>query len=188
MSKQIAIIPEVKQGLALTITDKKTMELASDMRSKAKKFLKQLTDDKEKVTKPLNEALKQERARFKPFEDQANMVIKHLDKEMTRYQTAEDEKAEAERAKIAARIGEGKGKLKVETALNKFEQIDTPDTVVGNTQFVTDYEVILPDDIMTLPVEFLKVEVRLADLKKALKDGVEVPGASLKTVKKPRAI
>ena len=177
----------VDKGLALVVTDKKTLEQASDIRSKAKKYLKDLTTEKEKVTKPLNDALKAERARFKPLEEAAEKVIKYLDRQMTDYQTAEAAKAEAAKEKIANRIGDGKGKLQLETAMNKIAEVETPDEVVGNTQFVTAYELIITD-MKAIPDEYLKIEVRTMALTAALKSGLKIAGAELKEVKKPKYV
>jgi hypothetical protein len=160
------------------------MEQASNLRSTVKQYIKDLTEEKEKVTKPLNEALKAERARFKPLEEKAEAIIEHLDRQMSAYQTAEAKRAADEEAKIAARIGEGKGKLKMETAVAKLAAIDTPDKTVGGTRFVTDYEIVITD-LRAIPEQYLKIEVRTLVLKAALKAGVAVPGATLKEVQRP---
>lgn len=177
----------VDKGLALVVSDKKTLEQASDIRSQAKKYLKDLTTEKEKVTKPLNDALRAERARFKPLEDAAERVIKYLDRQMTDYQTEQDRIAQEAKEKIANRIGDGKGKLQLETAMSKIAEVDTPDEVVGNTQFVTGYELVITD-MKAIPEEYLKIEVRTMALTQALKAGVVVPGAILKEVKKPKNV
>lgn len=177
----------VDKGFQLVVADQKTLEQASEIRSQAKKYLKDLTTEKEKVTKPLNDALKAERARFKPLEEKAEKVIKYLDRQMTDYQTEVARKAEAAKEKIAARIGDGKGKLQIETAMNQIANVETPDDVVGNTQFVTAYELIVTD-IKAIPDEYLKIEVRTLALTQALKAGVVVPGAELKEVKRPKYV
>ena len=174
----------VDQGLALVVVDKDTLAQASELRAAAKKYLKGLTEEKEKVTAPLNAALKAERARFKPFEEKAEAVIAHLDKQMSAYQTAEMKRAAEEEAKIAARIGEGKGKLKLETAVAKLATIDTPDKTVGGTRFVTDYEVVVTD-IRAIPDQYVKIEIKTAILKTVLKSGVKVPGVTLKEIQRP---
>lgn len=174
----------IEKGLALAVTDKDSMAQASELRSTVKKYIKDLTEEKEKVTKPLNEALKAERLRFKPLEEKAEAIIEHLDKQMSAYQTAEAKRAAEEEAKIAARIGDGKGKLKMETAVAKLAAIDTPDKVVGGTRFVTDHEVVVTD-LRAIPDQYLKIEVRTMVLKAVLKAGVVVPGASLKEVQRP---
>lgn len=174
----------IEKGLALAVTDKESMAQASELRSTVKKYIKDLTEEKEKVTKPMNEALKAERARFKPLEEKAEAIIEHLDKQMSAYQTTEAKRAAEEEAKIAARIGDGKGKLKMETAVAKLAAIDTPDKTVGNTRFVTDYEVVITD-LCAIPEQYLKIEVRTMVLKATLKSGVVVPGAVLKEVQRP---
>jgi hypothetical protein len=171
-------------GLTLAVTDKDSLEQASLLRSTVKKYLKDLTEEKERVTKPLNEALKAERSRFKPLEEKAEAIITHLDKQMSAYQTAEAKRAADEEAKIAARIGEGKGKLKMETAVAKLAAIDTPDKTVGGTRFVTDHEVVITN-LHAILEQYLKIEVRTMVLKAALKAGVVVPGATLKEVQRP---
>jgi phage host-nuclease inhibitor protein Gam len=181
MSKDIII----STALALAVVDKKTMEKASDLRSQVKKYLKDLTEEKEKVTKPLNDALKAERARFKPMEEKAEAVIKYLDKQMSDYQTAETKRLREEEEKIAARIGEGKGKLKLETAVAKLASLDTVDKTVGNTRFVTDYEVVVLD-LKQIPDMYLKIEIKTALIKQVLKSGVIIPGVELKEVQRPR--
>jgi len=66
-------------------------------------------------------------------------------------------------------------------------EVDTPDEVVGNTQFVTGYELVITD-IKAIPEEYLKIEVRTMALTQALKAGVVIPGAQLKEVKKPKNV
>lgn len=168
----------------IVINSKETLAQASDIRSQVKSYLKKLTEEKEKVTKPLNDALKAERARFKPFEEKAEAILEQLDAKMIAYQTAEAKRAAEEEAKIAARVGEGKGKLKLETAMTKMADIDTPDKVVGNTRFVTDYELVITD-IKAIPDQYLKIEVKTAALKTVLKSGVKIPGCSLREIQRP---
>lgn len=171
-------------ALALSVTDKDTMAKASELRSSVKKYLKDLTEEKERVTKPLNEALKAERARFKPLEEKAEAILAHLDREMSSYQTAEAKRVAEEEAKIAARIGEGKGKLKMETAVAKLAAIDTPDNTVGGTRFVTDYEVVVTD-LKVIPEMYLKIEVKTMLVKQSLKAGMKIPGVELREIKRP---
>jgi hypothetical protein len=184
MENNTKLAPVLTEGLALTVVDKDSMAKASELRSTVKKYLKDLTEEKEKVTKPLNEAIKAERLRFKPLEEKAEAIIEHLDKQMSAYQTAEAKRAAEEEAKIAARIGEGKGKLKMETAVAKLAAIDTLDKTVGGTRFVTDHEVVITN-LKAIPDQYLKIEVRTMILKAALKAGIVVPGATLKEVQRP---
>lgn len=184
MSTELTIPVAINTAKSLAVTDKATLEQASTIRTEAKKFLKQITEEKEKVTKPLNEALKAERARFKPFEDQLDAVITHLDKQMIAYQSAEAARVKEQEAKIAARVGEGRGHIKPETAIAKLAAIDTVDKNVGGTRFVTDYEVVVTD-IRAIPDEFVKIEVRTMLVKAALKAGQKIAGVELKEIQRP---
>ncbi len=103
--------------------------------------------------------------------------INYLRTAMSDYQTEEKRVADEKAEKIAARVGDGKGKLKVETAVSQIEQIETPQKEVateeGLVQFrtvqqfeVTDFA-LLPDDYKTAN----EVAIR-----KAMKDGIELPG------------
>ena len=62
--------------------------------------LKALQTEKEKVTKPLNEALRQERARFKPFEDQLYTLIDTYKSLLTTYATEQEAIQRQQEAKI----------------------------------------------------------------------------------------
>ncbi len=165
---------------ALEIVDAPSMAKATEVLSQANKYLDAVKAEEEKVTKPLNEALKAERARFAPFKKSAEAVISDIRTRMSVYMTAEAKRVKEEQDKIAARIGDGKGKLKMETAVRKFDQIEKPEEAVttdsGMVKFRTDYDVVVTD-IRQVPEEYL--EVLTAKVKTAMKAGVKVPGLRL---------
>lgn len=143
---EIAVIekkmsPAIKEANAIEIKTADDMKEATEVLSVLNRFSDAMTKEKERVTKPLNEALKAERARWKPLEGMYESAIAVLRRKMTDWQTAEKKRADAEQAKIAARVGEGKGKLKVETAVQKMQNVDTPDrrvtTNAGMVKFQT---------------------------------------------------
>lgn len=72
------------------------LEQATVLLSDLNRKLDAITTEKEKVTKPLNEALKAERARFKPYEEQLSLAIQSI-KDAMRYflQVQEDTKTKA---------------------------------------------------------------------------------------------
>lgn len=164
----------------VTIIDTKSMEHAAEILSQANKYLDAITAEELKVTKPLNEALTQERLRFKPFKDKAERVIANIRAQMSAYQTAEKKRVDAETAKIAARIGDGKGKIKMETAVRKLEAVVTPEeAVVTHSGLVKFRTRVFLDivDISLIPREYLiPDEKRITE---ALKAGTVVPGATL---------
>ena len=77
-------------------------------------------------------------------------------------------------------MGEGKGKLRVETAVKKIENIETPDhqvaTEAGLVKFRED-KVLKITDETKIPREYLVVDEK--KLLEALKGGVIVPGAEI---------
>lgn len=181
MSKDL-LVPLANSALTLTVKDKDTLATASNLRSGAKQYLKDLTEDKEKKTKPLNEGLREVRLMYKPMEDKVNAVIAHLDKQMSAYQTAEAARIKVEEDKVVAKVESGY--IKPETAVAKLGALDAPDKTVGNTRFVTDYEVVVTN-IREVPTEYVKIEVRTLIVKAALKSGIRIPGLALKEVQRP---
>lgn len=185
--KEIAVIqkkvsPIVREASLISVTDAASMAIASEMRSKLKAIEKEVVGDKEKLTKPLKQVVKDITAKYAPFENELDNALLIITNKMSTYQTAELKRAQEEEEKIAARVGEGKGKFKMETAVSKIEEIDKPDSKVGNTKFRTDkkFEVM---DITLVPYEFvLPNEVAI---RKAMIEGVEVAGVRYYEVQTP---
>jgi hypothetical protein len=190
-TKEIAIIkqvaPLVEQAQSLTIENQKDMTAASEFLSKLNKTLDGVTKEKEKVTKPMNEALKAERARWKPYESQLEEAISIVRKGMTTYQTEQTRIAAEKQAKIAGRVGAGKGKIGVETAVKQMQEIEKPEenieTSAGSTDFipVPCFEVM---DITMLPIEY-----HLADevaIRKEMRAGRELAGVRYWIEQRPR--
>ena len=181
------ITPYIKKTATLVITDKKTMEKASEVRTQLKSYLKSVKEKKETVTKPLYAAYKAAMALFAPLESRIEDQLAVIDKAMIAYQTAEKKRADEEAAKIESRIGEGKGKLKFETAVDKIANIEKPEDKVttesGGTQFFT-YVVCEVEDITKVPVEYL--EVNLAKVKTDEKAGKRIPGIKYTEEQRPK--
>lgn len=174
------MFPIVTEAINVTINNKETLETATELLSKLNRLNDKIIEEKEKVTKPLNEALKAERSRWKPIEVQHQQAIDHLRAEMSRYQTEEIKRQGEEKAKIASRIGEGKGKLKLDTAVKKMEEIEKPETSVttatGMIKFRED-KVLKVTNLSSIPKKYfiLNESLVLSDLKA----GVAIPGAEL---------
>lgn len=191
-TKQIAVIdkqvsPVISQISALEIAGPKDMEVASDIRTKLKKIASSVKADKEKITKPLNETLKEVRGRYSPIEDKIDEALTMLDKKMSIYQTEAKRIADAEAAKIAARVGDGKGKLQPETAVRKLGEIDAPAQVIdsehGSTGFITvkKFEVI---NLNKLPIEYHLANETM--IRQAMREGVELAGVRYWEEQAPR--
>lgn len=190
MSKELSIQKEVnplaEKAEALVIKTPKDMVKATEMLSTVNKFGDRVETEKMKVMRPLLDAQKAERARWKPIEEKVEFVVGILRRKMTDFQTAAKKAADIEAAKIEARIGEGKGKLKIDTAVSKIAEIDTPDQSVtadsGMVKFRTEkkFEVV---NITQLPSEYLLPD--LVKIRAAMKEGKEITGVRYFTEEVP---
>jgi len=166
----------------LVVKDDTSLEQASVFLTNVNKILKSIGEEKDKVLKPLNEAVKAERARWKPIETVYETLVADVRAKMSSYQTEKFNKAQIQTDKIAARIGEGKGKIKLETASAKIAAIEQPEKKVASISFRED-KVLKIVDINQIPRSYMVVDEKA--VKQALKDGINVPGAVLETVLTP---
>ncbi len=170
----------VKEANAIEIKNERDMKEASELLSRLNQFNDKIAEEREKVTKPLNEALKAERMRWKPIETPNAEAIAIVREKMSVYQTAEIKRQREEEARIAARVGEGKGKIKIETAVKKLDDVEKPDDQVktdsGLTAFRED-KVLRMIDASLIPREYLVVDEK--KVLEALKAGIKVPGAEV---------
>ncbi len=176
LTKEIS--PLVANAEKFTIVNEKTMGQAAEFLSTLNLKLDAIEEEREKVTKPLNQALKAENGRWKPLKTTLENAISIVRRKMSVYQTEATRIADAEKAKIAGRVGTGKGKLKAETAINKMQEIDTPANEVaaesGKVQFrtVKKFEVV---DFKKLPDNYKVVDEPA--IRSAMRNGiVEIPG------------
>lgn len=186
MTKDKAIVlkeevsPVIAKALEITIKGKEDMVVATDYLSKLNKIADRIKEEKDKVLGPLNEARKAEMARWKPVEVMYEKGIEYIRHAMSDYQTLEIKRQREEEAKLASRIGEGKGKIKFETAMRKMNEIDKPeDNVVtdsGSIKF-RETKVLKVVNEKIIPREYLLVDER--KVTEALKAGMVVAGCEL---------
>lgn len=189
-TKDIAIIkkinPVIEKINSFNIVSSETMQEGVQYLSQLNQFLDKLTEEKEKLTKPINEALKEIRSRYKPTELLLEGAISHLRSDMSAYQTTQLRIKEEEEKKIAARIGEGKGKLKIETAVEQINNLATPASKVssdaGEVKFRTDKKLKITDGDL-IPREYLIIDEKA--LFSALKLGKTIPGAEIELIQTP---
>jgi len=105
----------IAQTESLVISDPASMVIGVELLSNCNKLLDNLTKEKEKVTKPLNEALKAERARFKPLEGILESAITSIRSKMSVYQTEQVRLQRKAETNITARVE--KGTLGIDKAL-----------------------------------------------------------------------
>lgn len=179
-------VPLVEKALSLKVESEKDLEGATDVLSKLNKYMDDLTEEKEKVTKPLNLALKNERARWKPIEEMYDGAISQVRGLVSAFMTAEAKRAKAEEAKIIGRVGSGKGKLSIDTAGRKLNEIVTaPEKVVagaGMLKFRTDKKLKIIDSAL-IPREYLVPDEK--KILEALKANVLVAGCEIEEIQVP---
>jgi hypothetical protein len=181
MTKELAIqkevSPLVKKAESLVIESPKDMSKASEMRTTLKKMANTIKTEKDKVMRPLLDAVSAERNRWSEAEKTIDTALKMTDRKMIDYQTEQQRIADEEAEKIAARVGEGKGKLKPETASTKIAELDKPETFVqasvGGTKFRPEAR-CEAEDITQIPFEYLVPD--MVKIRAAMKNGIQIPG------------
>lgn len=190
MSKNLTVViqSEVsvyeREANQLVIKTSSDMEQAVKILSATNQTADRVTAEKEKITKPLNEALKAERARWKPIEDACANAVATIKGKMMAYQRAVEAENAKKEEKIMARVE--KGTLKTETAVAKLEALPDASAMVatsaGAVQWRTVSKLVI-EDINAIPREYLDVnEVRV---KAALKAGKLVAGCKMVDEKVP---
>lgn len=153
------------------------MEVATATLSGLNASLSQVTEERERVTKPLNEALKAERSRWKPVEDALGAAIASLRARIGAYQLAKVTAQREAEAKIASRVGVGRGKLSMERASERMALVPKAasrvESVGGSVTFREEerFEVM---DVTMLPHEY--VLPNETAIRRALRDGKRLAG------------
>ncbi len=185
---QKEITPIVEQSLSLVITDINSLKSATSLLSQLNQYNDRITEEKERVTKPLNEALKAERSRWKPLETLYKDAIDSLRAKMSTYQTNLTRATTEAKTAIVSRIAPGKGNLSLDTAIKKIEAITTPEketaTEEGLVQF-REKQVLKVTDLAKIR-EYTKYWILDEQtLLKDLKEGKIVPGAETELIQIP---
>jgi predicted nucleic acid-binding Zn-ribbon protein len=166
------------------IKTSKDMSGATELLSKLNQTLDTLTTEKEKITKPMNEALLEVRARYKPAETALNDAIKTIRTEMSSYQTEllrikktkEDEMANALIA----------GKVDIDKASTALSNMKKPEQKVvtdgGSISFRTD-QILKVTAIDKIPHEYFDLNEK--KVLSALKLGKSIPGAEIELIQTP---
>lgn len=180
------VSPIVSRAAALEIKDEKSMTGGAELLSTLNLRLDKITEEKERITKPLNEALKAERSRWKPFVDQLDEAIALIRRKMSAYQTEQKRIADDEADRIAARVKEGKGNLKPETAVRQMEEIDRPAGAVTAASGMVKFKTVKCFEVMDLSL--VPLDYHLANevtIRKAMNADIEIPGVKYWTEQRP---
>jgi len=172
--KNIKIIEKAQNFI---INNENDMKEAVELLSTLNKMKDEITTEKEKVTRPLLDALNAERARWKPQETRLDSVISAIRLGITKFQTALVLKKKEEEEKIAKKLEDGK--IKATTAIKKMESLDTVESRVetesGSITFktVTRFEI---SNHTIIPREYILLNDTL--VREALKGGKKIDGVT----------
>ena len=154
---------------------------AAELRERIKQGLKVVEERRTAITKPINDSLKSINDLFRPFKDNLEKVVKHLDSQINLYLFEQEEIARKEQEKINRRVE--KGTLKPETAVAKVEEIKdvkAPTTTsTGGKMITTKVPKFEVTDVNLLPKEYLMADekkIAIAVVKLKLK---EIPGVRI---------
>lgn len=163
---------------SLAIIDNDTLTHGANLRTNIKKLEKTITTEKEKMTRPLLDALEVERARWRPAEAKIKEALAIIDKKILAYNDAIEAERKRKEAQIAARVE--RGTMKAETAVAKLDQlVEAPTNIAtenGSISYRVDKVVAITNKAL-IPQQFLIVDE--VAVKRALLAGETVPGAEL---------
>lgn len=174
------VLPLVRLSNELQIDSKESLAKSVGYLSQLNKLRDAWVENKEQLTKPINEALKEIKARYSPVEKMLDEAISHVRNEQSVYHTQEIKRQKEEEEKIASRVGEGKGKIKIETAIRKMDEVSkvaqSVSSVDGSVKFRTT-QVLKVIDKSIIPFQYFELNESAA--LRDLKAGVAVPGCIL---------
>ena len=149
------------------ITTITQLEEAQALRTELKKQLKAVTDEKDKVSRPLLDAISAERARFAPYIKKYEDAILKISQLLSEYQTEQLKLQKQKEEKILS-----DGRLKTETVITRLAEVAQPDTKGFRKQ-----QVLKVTDITKIPQKYFHLDESqlLADLKA----GEKVEGAEI---------
>ena len=182
--EETAITLPDEASVAITINKPEDMPRAVSILSVLNKALDNLTEDRERITKPLNAALKEVRAKYKPFETKLENKIAEIRGEMTEFQTRQVAIQAKKEAELADKVASGA--ISIEKAADKLnvlpEIVTNTETSEGSVKFkeVKCFEIT---DISKLPIEFHVAD--MVKIRAAMIDGKELSGVRYFSEQRP---
>lgn len=151
-SKEIALLEKktsraLQAAQTLTVINDDEMLKAGEFRKEIKEIAKLAKEEKEKATKPLNDALKTIRGWFAPLEENCDQVISLISSKMLVYQEKVDNKKREAAEETQRKIDEAnkaleKGKITEQEAAKVIEKAETklekvPEAIRASEDFHT---------------------------------------------------
>lgn len=177
-TKEVSIVKQqaskaLTAATDLQITNQEELNAADEVLKKIKTVGKLIKEQKEAITKPLNESLRNIRDLFKPIEqshDEAESLVK---RKILDYNDAEEAKRKKEADKIAAKVESGR--MRPDTALTKMAAITEAPKTAHTVRIVRKYRIT---NELLIPRQYLTVDLT-AIRKAVITDGIVVPGVEV---------
>jgi len=118
---QNSINEAVSEATSLVIKTNDDMPIATDLLGRIKAIGKKITETKETITKPLNEALKSARSFFSPVESEYDKAERIVKTKMLDFQRLETIKAAKKAESLVKKVEEGK--MTFEKASEKISEV-----------------------------------------------------------------
>lgn len=181
---QKEIDPIIQAATSLTIIDTSSLTDATRMLSQLNTYGDKITEEKEKVTKPLNQALKAERSRWKPIEETLSTAIDLIRSKLSDYQTeAITAQTQAENLAIEHLNANPEH---ISQALDSLSAIPSPESKITTEDGTLTFRptpTLKVNDLSSIPEAYFDLnESRVLE---DLKAGVIVPGAIIEIVQIP---
>lgn len=190
LTKEVALLSEATEVIVIENDD--DLKAATDLLSAIKTKGKLLTAKKSAILGPIKKAVDEIKDLFKTPEERLAAAESAVKDAMLAYHEKKDAAAQKQIESIENRIGPGRGKLKVETAMAQLAAVDQADTNIrtanGGAQFrqgpekvrITDVRLLIEwhgKDLLNRPrvLEALRLEIT-ADVKAGapVPEGAEV--------------
>lgn len=174
---QSQLSPLIQKSKELSIDGKLELDFAVELLSELNRWSDNVKSDKERMTIPLNEALKEIRSKYKPVEEMLEQSIGSVRLKMSQYQAKVIQARKDAEDKLLARVGEGKGSIKLETAIKKLDETEAVNKTVGSDSGsvtfieVEKFEVL---DVTLLPPQYILANE--PEIRQAMKRGERLPG------------
>lgn len=165
----------ITRAESITTLDVTTMPEAVELLSSLNRIKDDITAQKELITRPLLDALAEERAKWKSKELRLESVIARIISALSIYQTELVAKRRAEQEAIAKKLENNE--IKPETAIRRMQKVEeVQNTVESNTGKITFKTVttFTVKDWKSVPEEFLVLNE--TKVREELKEGKKVPG------------
>lgn len=189
MSMELSLVeaelgPIIDKAKSLVISSPEDMIMATSLLSAMNKIMDSVTAEKEKITRPLLDALAVERGRWKPIEDSYRSAIEPLRIKISDYQTQQRRSAEERLKSLSEEVLSGK--TSIDSASKELSSLsqskDRVDTPMGKISF-REQKVLRIVNKALVPRKYWKIDEELVF--DVLKSGTKVKGAEIEIIQVP---